>query len=65
MDRVCPSPPTTRLRAIALERTTCVRYDTVYGRYHREVSAREGMLVIDGRRIPAFSEHDPENSSTR
>jgi glyceraldehyde 3-phosphate dehydrogenase len=38
-----------------------IKYDTVYGRYHREVSAREGTLVIDGRRIPAFSEHDPEN----
>src|SRR5690242_4215490 len=36
-----------------------IRYDTVYGRYHREVSAVEGALVVDGRRIPVFSEHDP------
>ena len=28
-----------------------LKYDTVYGRYPREVSAAEGALVIDGRRI--------------
>jgi glyceraldehyde 3-phosphate dehydrogenase len=38
-----------------------VKYDTVYGRYHHEVSAAAGALVIDGRRIPALAEHDPAN----
>jgi len=38
-----------------------VNYDTVYGRYHREVSAVDGGLVVDGRRIPALSEPDPAN----
>lgn len=30
-----------------------IRYDTVYGRYHREVNAVEGALVVDGKRISA------------
>ena len=36
-------------------------YDTVYGRYHREVSAQDGDLLVDGRRIPTFAERDPAN----
>jgi glyceraldehyde 3-phosphate dehydrogenase len=36
-----------------------IKYDTVYGRYHREVTAVEGALEIDGRRIAAFAERDP------
>jgi glyceraldehyde 3-phosphate dehydrogenase len=36
-----------------------LKYDTVYGRYHRKVSAEDGALVIDDRRIPVFSERDP------
>jgi glyceraldehyde 3-phosphate dehydrogenase len=38
-----------------------LKYDTVYGRYHREVSAAEGALVVDGTRIPALAERDPAN----
>jgi glyceraldehyde 3-phosphate dehydrogenase len=38
-----------------------IRYDTVYGRYHREVSSQDGALLIDGRRIPIFAERDPGN----
>jgi glyceraldehyde 3-phosphate dehydrogenase len=38
-----------------------IKYDTVYGRYHHEVSAAAGALVIDGRRIPALAERDPAN----
>jgi glyceraldehyde 3-phosphate dehydrogenase len=38
-----------------------IKYDTVYGRYHREVSAVDGALVVDGRRIPALAERDPTN----
>ena len=36
-----------------------INYDTVYGRYHRKVSAEDGALVVDDRRIPVFSERDP------
>ncbi len=38
-----------------------LKYDTVYGRYHRKVTAAEGALVIDGRRIAALAERDPAN----
>ena len=36
-----------------------LKYDTVYGRYHREVSAAEGELVVDGKRIPVLGEPEP------
>jgi glyceraldehyde 3-phosphate dehydrogenase len=36
-----------------------LKYDTVYGRYHRQVSAEDGGLIVDDRRIPVFSERDP------
>jgi glyceraldehyde 3-phosphate dehydrogenase len=36
-----------------------LRYDTVYGRYHRRVDAVDGALLIDDRRIPVFAEHHP------
>ena len=36
-----------------------LKYDTVYGRYHREVTAEEGALVVDGKRIPVLGEPDP------
>jgi glyceraldehyde 3-phosphate dehydrogenase len=38
-----------------------LKYDTVYGRYQREVDAEDGVLVVDGQRIPAFTERDPRN----
>jgi glyceraldehyde 3-phosphate dehydrogenase len=38
-----------------------LKYDTVYGRYHRPVSATDGALIIDGKRIAAFAERDPAN----
>jgi glyceraldehyde 3-phosphate dehydrogenase len=38
-----------------------ITYDTVYGRYHREVSTQDAALLIDGRRIPIFAERDPGN----
>ena len=34
---------------------------TAYGRYGREVTAAEGALVVDGRRITALAERDPAN----
>jgi glyceraldehyde 3-phosphate dehydrogenase len=36
-----------------------IKYDTVYGRYHHDVSVAEGALVIDEKRIPVFAERDP------
>ena len=35
-------------------------YDTVYGRYHRKVSAENDTLVVDGTRIRVFAERQPE-----
>lgn len=36
-------------------------YDTVYGRWHRQVRAEGDALVVDGRRIPVHSEKDPSH----
>jgi glyceraldehyde 3-phosphate dehydrogenase len=36
-----------------------VKYDTVYGRYPHDVTAADGALVVDGRRIRALAERDP------
>ena len=36
-----------------------MRYDTVYGRYHRRVDSAADALIIDGQRIPVFAEPDP------
>src|SRR5690606_15641527 len=36
-----------------------LKYDTVYGRYDRDVRSEGDALVIDGTRIPALSERDP------
>jgi glyceraldehyde 3-phosphate dehydrogenase len=36
-----------------------LRYDSVYGRYHRPVSVDDNALVIDGARIPVYSCRDP------
>ena len=38
-----------------------LKYDTVYGRYHRAVGTADGALLVDGRRIAAFAERDPAN----
>jgi glyceraldehyde 3-phosphate dehydrogenase len=37
-----------------------LRYDTVYGRYERQVDAVDGKLVIDGKPLVYLSERDPE-----
>ncbi|MDP3685462.1 MAG: type I glyceraldehyde-3-phosphate dehydrogenase [bacterium] len=36
-----------------------LRYDTIYGRYAKEVSADESALIVDGRRFPIYAEKDP------
>ncbi|MGH3588640.1 MAG: glyceraldehyde 3-phosphate dehydrogenase NAD-binding domain-containing protein, partial [Pseudonocardia sp.] len=38
-----------------------LRYDTVYGRYHRQVSTNEDALTIDGQRIKVLAERNPSN----
>jgi glyceraldehyde 3-phosphate dehydrogenase len=36
-----------------------LKYDTVYGRYHREVSGSDGKLTVDGSEYPVLAEKDP------
>ena len=36
-----------------------LKFDTVYGRWHRDVSACDNGLKIDGRNYPVLSEKDP------
>jgi glyceraldehyde 3-phosphate dehydrogenase len=36
-----------------------IKYDTVYGHYHHEVSAAEEAFVVDGTRISALAKPDP------
>jgi glyceraldehyde 3-phosphate dehydrogenase len=38
-----------------------LKYDTVYGRYGKEVRAKENLLVVDGKGYKVFSERDPSN----
>ena len=36
-----------------------LRYDTVYGRYHKTVEAEDDKLIIDGQEYPVFNKKDP------
>src|SRR5579875_2756847 len=36
-----------------------LRYDTVYGRWHRPVTSDGDALVVGGRKIPVLAERDP------
>ncbi|WP_198411419.1 type I glyceraldehyde-3-phosphate dehydrogenase [Cryobacterium sp. TMT2-4] len=36
-----------------------LRYDTVYGRYHRQIVVEADALVIDGHRVVVLAERDP------
>ena len=36
-----------------------LKYDTVYGRYHRDVSATKDELLIGDRKVPVLAERDP------
>ena len=38
-----------------------LQYDTVYGRYEKEIRSEPGRLVIDGKKYPVLSEKDPAN----
>jgi len=37
-----------------------LKYDSVYGRYGKEVSSDEKSITVDSKRIPVFAEKDPE-----
>src|ERR671911_918649 len=39
--------------------TYLIKYDTVYGRYERDVDATDGALVVGGGPIRYLSERDP------
>lgn len=36
-----------------------LKYDSNYGRWHRDVRAEGGSLIVDGREIKVFSEREP------
>jgi glyceraldehyde 3-phosphate dehydrogenase len=38
-----------------------LKFDTVYGRYAKDVVARRAGLAIDGRLVPVFAEPDPSS----
>ncbi len=37
-----------------------LQYDTAYGHYRRDVSAKDGKLVVDGQEFPVYAEPDPK-----
>ena len=36
-----------------------LKYDTIYGRYSREVTAQEQHLIVEGKSVPVFAVKDP------
>jgi len=36
-----------------------LKYDSVYGRWGKEVEARDGKIIVDGREFPILQEKDP------
>lgn len=36
-----------------------LKYDTIYGRYAKEVSHDDGALIVEGKRFPVYAEKDP------
>ena len=36
-----------------------LKYDTVYGRYDKEIKMEDGNLVVDGKAVKCFQEKDP------
>lgn len=38
-----------------------LKYDSIHGRFQGEVSAEEGYLVVNGKKIKIFTEKDPAN----
>lgn len=40
-----------------------LKYDSVYGRYQKEVKAKDGHFVVDGEEIKVYAEKDPAKLS--
>ena len=38
-----------------------LKYDSVYGKYNKDVDYTENAIIIDGKKIKIFSEKNPEN----
>ncbi|UOO37095.1 type I glyceraldehyde-3-phosphate dehydrogenase [Oscillospiraceae bacterium CM] len=38
-----------------------MKYDTIHGRFGHEITYDDGALIIDGKRIPTYSDRNPEN----
>ena len=38
-----------------------LKYDTVFGKFNKEVSVKDGALIVDGREIKFFQEKEPQN----
>ena len=38
-----------------------VKYDTIHGRFTHNITHESNGIIIDGRKIPAFSDRNPEN----
>jgi glyceraldehyde 3-phosphate dehydrogenase len=36
-----------------------LKYDSIHGRYDREVSSKEGAIIVDGKDVPVSAERDP------
>ncbi len=37
-----------------------LKYDSIFGRFHGSVEAKEGAIIVDGKEIKVFAEKDPE-----
>lgn len=40
-----------------------VKYDSVHGRFHGSIEAKDGFLFVDGKKIKVYSEKDPSEIS--
>ncbi|MHA1776146.1 MAG: type I glyceraldehyde-3-phosphate dehydrogenase [Promethearchaeia archaeon] len=38
-----------------------LKYDTVHGKFHGTIEAKENSIVVDGKEIPVYAERDPVN----
>jgi len=38
-----------------------LKYDSIYGRFEKEIAVKDGKFIIDGKEIKVFSEKDPAN----
>ena len=37
-----------------------LRYDTAYGHYRKQIEAKDGKLIVDGKVFPVYAEPDPK-----